>query len=605
VRLTSAVNRIGIAAAGLVAGVGGAVLVTTSGHLVRPLAYGVQLGIMIVATTGVALYWARRRPGNRIAVLLLAYAAAAAGMSLQGASDPLLHSIGVFFDAPMFLLGYYLVFAFPTGFLPAVLEKVLLAGVAWSLLATFVPWFLFSPVVSGGAPLARCDASCPHNALMIANRPDLAGGFGTAEEYLAVIVGAAIVLGLLYRLVRASRPRSRALLPVYVPALLLTIPFAIFHAAEVGWLTLSTSAFNTLGWFVTTGRTTLSFGFALAIWQAMLFAGLALRTILSRLGWRDDAGRLQALVADAVDDPALELAFELDHGGKLFVNAQGTPMDPTSAGGGRSATALLRHGEIVAYIVHDAALDTDPEVVQTAGQAILLALENGRLEAELQSKTAELRTSSGRIVEAGEAERRKLERELHDGAQQRLLTIQIKLALLRDRVGESDLATEIDEIGDVASAAVDELRSLAHGIYPVDLREGGIGEGLRAYTRSTPVSIEIVDNGIGRCDPSVEASVYFCALEAIQNAVKHAGRRARVTVTLERTGDTVQFSVDDEGVGFDPGDGSNGNGLGLVSMRDRLAAFGGELDIVSSSGEGTSVRGTVPAYAKARSESPT
>lgn len=596
--LTSAANRIGIAAVGLVAGAGGAVLVARSGHLARPLAYSVQLGIMVVGTTGIALYWARRRPGNRIAVILLAYAASAACISLQGASDPLLHSIGVLFDAPMFLLGYYLVFAFPTGFLPAVLEKVLLAGVAWSLLATFLPWFLFSPVVSGGAPLARCNANCPHNALMIANRPDIADGFGTAQEYLSVIVGAAIVLGLCYRLARASKPRNRALLPVYVPALLLTVPFAIFHAVQVGWLTLNTGAFNTLGWFVTTGRTTLSFGFLVAIWQAMFFAGLALRTILSRLGWRDDAGRLQALVAEALDDPALELAFELDHDGKLFVDAEGAPVDPTDAGAGRSATALVRHGETVAYIVHDVALDTDPELVQAAGQAIQLVLENGRLEAELQSKTAELRISSGRIVEAGEAERRKLERELHDGAQQRLLAIQIKLALLRDRVGEPELAAELEEIGDDATTAVDQLRNLAHGIYPVELREDGIGEGLRAYVRSMPVHIEIVDNGIGRCDPGVEVSVYFCSLEAIQNVVKHAGRGTPATVTLDRHGDTISFSVEDDGAGFDPGE--NVDGFGLTSIRDRLAAFGGELEIISSPGEGTTIRGTVPAYAAVR-----
>jgi signal transduction histidine kinase len=107
-----------------------------------------------------------------------------------------------------------------------------------------------------------------------------------------------------------------------------------------------------------------------------------------------------------------------------------------------------------------------------------------------------------------------------------------------------------------------------------------------------PVQLRVVDNTIGRCDPAVEAAVYFCALEAIQNAVKHAGHRARVTVTLERRGDTVRFSIDDDGVGFDPG--ADGDGLGLISMRDRLTAFGGELHVISSPGAGTSVRGTGP-----------
>jgi len=113
-----------------------------------------------------------------------------------------------------------------------------------------------------------------------------------------------------------------------------------------------------------------------------------------------------------------------------------------------------------------------------------------------------------------------------------------------------------------------------------------------------PVHIEIVDNGIGRCGSGVELSVYFCSLEAIQNVVKHAGRGTRATVTLERDRDTVRFSVEDDGAGFDPGE--EVDGFGLTSIRDRLAAFGGELEIVSSPGEGTTVRGTVPAYAEVR-----
>ena len=579
----------------------GAVLVATSAHLVHPLEYGLEIGVIVVATVGVGLYWARRRPGNRIAALLLGYAACVGVISLQGASNPALHSIGVFFDAPTFLLGYLLVFAFPTGRVLDKLEKALLAGIAWVLLVSFVPWFFFSPVVAGAAPLAGCTASCPHNALMIANRPGIAGGFGTTEEYLAVLIGVAIVLGLCYRLATASKPRHRALMPIFLPAVLMTIPFSVFYAAQVEWLTLSPKAFNTLGWFVTTGRITLSFGFLVAIWQALLFAGLALRTILSRLGRNDDAGQLRTLVAEALDDPSLELAIQLDRGGTLFVDTEGTPMDPTSAGPGRSATGLQRHGATVAYMVHDAALDSDPELVQAAGQAVLLALENGRLEAELQTKTAELRSWSGRVVAAGDLERQKLERELHDGAQQRLLTLQIKLALLRDRVGEPELATELDDIGEEAVVAAEELRSLARGIYPVELREGGIGEGLRVHVDASPVPIGLVDNGIGRFDPAIEAAVYFCSLEAIHNAVKHAGRGVHVTVTLERRGDTVRFFVDDDGVGFDPHE--QADGLGLVSMRDRLTAFGGKLDIVSEPGAGTSVRGTVPLsmWATARS----
>jgi len=255
-------------------------------------------------------------------------------------------------------------------------------------------------------------------------------------------------------------------------------------------------------------------------------------------------------------------------------------------------TAVRRSGETVAYIVHDAALESDPELVQAAGLSILFALENGRLEAELQSKTAELRTSRRRIAAASEAERRKIERDLHDGAQQRLMSIQIKLALARERVDDPELASELDEIGEDASAAVDELRALAHGIYPTVLRERGLADSLRSLARTAPIQIEVIDAGIGRCAPAVEAAVYFCLLEAIQNAMKHAGPGARLTVTLDRRAGDIRFGVLDDGAGFNPGQRSEG--IGLQSMRDRIDALGGELELVSAPAAGTHVRGTVP-----------
>ena len=583
---------IAVATSGLVLGVGGGVLIATSEHLVRPLAYGLQIAIVVVGTVAVALYWAVRRPGNRIALVLLAYATAAAGISLQGAANPLLHSIGVLCDAPMFLLGYYLVFIFPDGRLVGALEKVLTAAVGWALLASFVPWFFFSPVVSGGAPLAGCNARCPSNALMIANKPSIAEGFGKAEEYLAVFIGAAIVAGLIFRLARASAPRRRALLPVYLPALLVTIPFTVFYAHRVQLITLDASSLNTVGWFLTVGRTALTFGFLVAIWQAMRFAGVALKTIMRHIGAEADSLDLRDLVATALDDPQLELAFAVNPGSNFFVDSRGDPIDPRHPGAGRTATPLRRHGKTVAYIEHDAALETDPELVQAAGQSVLLALESGRLESELESKIAELRRSSERIVAAGEAERRRIERDLHDGAQQRLMGIQIKLGLLRDRVDGSELASELDEIGADADAAVDELRSLAHGIYPTVLRERGLGDGVRSLARTAPIKIEVVDAGIGRCTPLVEATLYFCLVEAIQNATKHAGAGAHVTVTLRRLGDKVEFVVADDGVGFDPGEVSEG--VGLRSMRDRIGAVGGELEISSTPASGTRIRAAVP-----------
>jgi signal transduction histidine kinase len=215
----------------------------------------------------------------------------------------------------------------------------------------------------------------------------------------------------------------------------------------------------------------------------------------------------------------------------------------------------------------------------------LMLHENARL-------VEELRASRGRIVATAQSERLRLERDLHDGAQQRLLAIQIKLGLACKRLGDGETAARLDEIAEDSAAAVEELRALAHGIYPTVLRERGLAEALYTLGCSTAPELKIDDRGVGRCPPAVEAAAYFCVLEAIQNATKHAGPDARVTITLERQGTEIELTVSDTGVGFRPD--LDSSGTGLLSMRDRIASLGGELEIHSESGRGTRVRATVP-----------
>ena len=215
----------------------------------------------------------------------------------------------------------------------------------------------------------------------------------------------------------------------------------------------------------------------------------------------------------------------------------------------------------------------------------LLLLENARLVEELQASRA-------RIVSAEERERLRLERDLHDGAQQRLMAIQIKLALVRDLPGSDELAERLDEISSDATTAIGELRSLAHGIYPTVLRERGLADALDSLGRRTPIAVRVEAGGLGRCPAEVEGAVYFCAAEAMQNAVKHAGAGASMTVRLAREPGRIRFAFDDGGAGFDPSGASDG--IGLVSMRDRIGAVGGEVEVSSSPGRGTSIRGFVP-----------
>jgi signal transduction histidine kinase len=203
-----------------------------------------------------------------------------------------------------------------------------------------------------------------------------------------------------------------------------------------------------------------------------------------------------------------------------------------------------------------------------------------------------LRASRLRIVQAAERERRRLEQDLHDGAQQRLVEIQARLGIARGLVDRDDLARHLEAIQDAADAALDELRTLARGIHPATLRDHGPAAALRALAIHSLIPIEVIDEGIGRSSPTIEAALYFCAREAIQNATKHAGPAADVTVRLARRRGATQLTIVDDGVGMSPEVPSNGTGI--AGMRDRIEAIGGEFEIVSEPGLGTSIRAIIP-----------
>ena len=205
---------------------------------------------------------------------------------------------------------------------------------------------------------------------------------------------------------------------------------------------------------------------------------------------------------------------------------------------------------------------------------------------------AALAASRARIAAAADETRRRIERDLHDGAQQRLMAIQIKLGMLREHTTDHYVATELEELTADTAGALEELRALAHGIYPGTLRECGLADAFRALAMQSPFPIDVQDNGVGRCGSEIEAAVYFCAVEAVQNAIKHAGPAAQITVTVGREDGRVHFAVEDDGRGMRARPAAES--LGLVSMRDRVGAVGGELEISSSPGHGTCVRGSLP-----------
>jgi signal transduction histidine kinase len=251
----------------------------------------------------------------------------------------------------------------------------------------------------------------------------------------------------------------------------------------------------------------------------------------------------------------------------------------------------------------EAFTETEDTVLTEIARQIGLALHNVQLDTALQASLDELRLrnqelqeSRARIVAAGDSERRKLERNLHDGAQQHLVALAVKLRLARDAVDDdpADAVAMIDEIKGDVQTAIGELRALAHGIFPPLLVSGGLNDALPAAAgrAALPTTVELTD--VGRYGNDIEAAVYFCTLEALQNAGKHAGEGATASVAVVEADGELRFEIRDDGAGFDMSDGAAPAGHGFVNMQDRLGAFGGRVEVVSAAGHGTTITGTIP-----------
>jgi signal transduction histidine kinase len=275
----------------------------------------------------------------------------------------------------------------------------------------------------------------------------------------------------------------------------------------------------------------------------------------------------------------------------------------------------VRAGEVLGLIVAERPPDGEPFtdredlVLGELARQVALALHNARLDSALQAslealrrQADELRASRARIVASADAERRRIERDLHDGAQQRLVGLMVRVEQARELVGaDAGAALEaLDELKGDLDGALDELRDLAHGIYPPLLSDSGLADALSAAAARAPIPCRVESDGLGRYPRELEAAIYFSCLEALQNSAKHAGRGARAALTIgEEQGDVV-FVVEDDGTGFDPA--RAGAGAGFTNMRDRLGAIGGQLEVDSSPGAGTRVRGSVPLSRSARTD---
>ena len=226
-------------------------------------------------------------------------------------------------------------------------------------------------------------------------------------------------------------------------------------------------------------------------------------------------------------------------------------------------------------MVLDETLAEDPELVRAAVTATLVAIENGALEGEL-------RASRARLLEVSQAERERIQRELHDSAQQRLLALRIHLTLAGEKLEHREDRAVLQRLDDEVELAIQELRGVAHGSVPPILRAQGLGPALQEVAQRSPMPVRVETDEVAAPAEALESAVYFCCLEGLQNVAKHAGRGAWTTVQLTQHDGRVVFSISDDGVGFDPA--AVEHGAGLTNLADRVGALGGSLRIDSAPG---------------------
>jgi signal transduction histidine kinase len=311
------------------------------------------------------------------------------------------------------------------------------------------------------------------------------------------------------------------------------------------------------------------------------------RAVLGRRAGQE--GPIRELLAERVGDRTLSIAYWL-RDRETFVDELGRPVEMPRPGSGRAWTAVDHDGRRVAAIIHDAELDTTPELVNAAAAAAALALDNERLKADLRARVEDVRISRARIVEAADAARRRLERDLHDGAQQQLVSLALDLRLLRARLKDTDVVPMVDEISDKLTVALAELRELARGIHPAILTDRGLGPAVQGLADRVPLPVEVDVELPDRPAPPIEAAAYFVTAEALTNVARYAkAREARVEI--RRGPDGVMVVVSDDGVGGADIEA----GTGLRGLQDRLAALDGRLSIHSPEGQGTRLEALIPA----------
>jgi signal transduction histidine kinase len=576
-----------LAAAGVLAGAGAAWIVSMAGPG-RPVVPDVPFAVPVAILVGWSfvgsglLSW---QPGqaNRLGLVLVFTGFAWFASMLSDAHNPVLFTAGEVVY-PFYYVGFlYLILSFPSGQLRGRLDRALMVVTIVLVAVVNTAVLLFAD------PQMLC-RNCPANLLEVARQDAVMMGLIYLVRIGAVAVAVTTIGLLTVRWRRASRPQRRAVMPVVVAgAVAFAVLIASYGAAVLG--AAMTVALGRAAWFALAAVPVA----VLVVFIQRRLAQGAVAGLVVELGGRGPAVDLRAALSRALGDPSLALAYWYPAEAR-YVDAYGRPVELPEPGAARSSTVIERDDQPVAALIHDPALQYNSGLVDSVCAAAGLSLDNERLAAELRARLVELQASRARLVETADTERRRIERDLHDGAQQQLVALKISLGLARQLVtGPPEAADLLAQTEHQAAGALEDLRELARGIYPPLLADLGLPAALQAQARKAALPVTIEPPDVGRYPQQIEAAVYFCVLEALQNVAKYAQASA-ARVSLRHDGQCLAFTVEDDGTGFDPA--TTPMGTGLQGIADRLGALGGTIDLTSTPGHGTRVAGRVPTAAR-------
>jgi signal transduction histidine kinase len=513
----------------------------------------------------------RRRPDSAFGPLMILAGFITQLSMLQWTSLPLPNTIGQLCDLLVAAVWLHIFLAYPTGRLAGGAERVV-------VVVGYVAALGLQVVILA---LGGFDEN---HLLTVAKRPHAA----EAVENVQLLVLSALALigvGLLWGRWR-SLPRWQRRRPTQIVINCFSISLVMLAALLVA------GAYQLPGFEVIRLATFAVAGLApLAFLAGLLDARLAkagVGELLVQLR-TDLAPDLQALLAQALRDPTLSLIYWLPQYGS-WADQDGNPTMLPEHNSGRRVAFVKQNGEQIAALIYDAALGEEPELVEAVSAAAGIALENGRLEAELRARLQELQGSRSRVVEAQQNERRRLERNLHDGAQQRLVALALELGLLAEKAN-NDPATQdrLQRARSEVSESLDELRDIARGLHPAVVSGHGLAVALESLVAATPLEVHLNTDGLPRLSEPLEVAAYYVVSESLTNAAKHAQAK-RVTVDVGVTDGTLIAEIVDDGIGG----ADSERGTGLRGLADRVEALNGRLRVWSAAGSGTRVRAEIP-----------